>query len=164
MILGSFECRIPNPVIWWCFLPLEIDRQTMEKRSRLPRIFSVVPTYFTGLNALIAGGMFISDPTGEGIGMDRSYLAHSPFTSFLIPGIVLFTVNGLLNVVTGTLVLMRRGPYAWLTMFQGVMLGGWILVQMILVRDFNALHAIMLTIGFALLGCGWWTLRATRPS
>lgn len=136
----------------------------MEKRSRLPRILSVVLTYFTGLNALIAGGLFIGDPTGASIGMDQSYLAHSPFTSFLIPGLVLFTVNGLLNVATGTLVLMRRGPYAWLTIFQGVMLGGWILVQMAMVRDFNPLHAIMLTIGVALLGCGWWTMRATRAA
>jgi hypothetical protein len=47
------------------------------------------------LGAIGGGGLLILSPSGELIGMPLSLLDHSPFTSFLIPGIVLFTFLGL---------------------------------------------------------------------
>jgi len=50
---------------------------------------------FLGLGAIGGGGVLILSPSGELMGMPLSLLDHSPFSSFLIPGIILFTVLGL---------------------------------------------------------------------
>jgi hypothetical protein len=50
---------------------------------------------FLGIGALGGGGVLIISPSGSMIGMPLSLLAHSPFPSFLIPGIILFLVLGI---------------------------------------------------------------------
>ena len=50
---------------------------------------------FIGVGA-VAGGLGLAlDPSGESVGIPLELLAETPFTTFLIPGIVLFAVNGL---------------------------------------------------------------------
>lgn len=51
---------------------------------------------FLGLGAIGGGGVFIISPSGKLFGMPLSMLDKSPFTNFLIPGIILFTVLGLI--------------------------------------------------------------------
>lgn len=50
---------------------------------------------FLGLGAVGGGGVLIISPSGEMIGMPLSMLKNSPFNSFLIPGIILFLVLGI---------------------------------------------------------------------
>ena len=51
---------------------------------------------FLGLGAIGGGGALIISPSGKLLGgLPLSILARSPFTDFLIPGIILFTVLGL---------------------------------------------------------------------
>ncbi len=50
---------------------------------------------FLGLGAIFGGGILSISPTGELIGMPLSMLEKSPFSSFLVPGIILFLVLGL---------------------------------------------------------------------
>jgi len=86
---------------------------------KITRILLITLLLITSINALISGFLFIVDPTGKLIGMTTDYLKASPFTSFLIPGIVLFTVNGIMNLVAGV-ALIKRKPYAsYLTIFTG---------------------------------------------
>lgn len=101
----------------------------------------------TAINALFAGWLFMRDPSGHSIGMHPGLLAHSPFSSFFIPGLVLFSVNGLLAVFTCFMLAWRwnRGPL-WL-IAQGVLLTGWILVQMWMLRQANGLHLVFGLIG-----------------
>lgn len=49
---------------------------------------------FLGLGALGGGGVLAVSPSGQLMGMPLSMLAGSPFHSFLIPGLLLFTVLG----------------------------------------------------------------------
>lgn len=126
----------------------------MTKLFTISRIVAISLLFFTGINALIAGFLFIIDPTGQSIGMSISYLSNSPFNSFLIPGIVLFTINGLMNIVTAILCLKNYKHYSSLISIQGLLLSGWILIQVLLVRDFNILHFSMLMIGFVLIILG----------
>ncbi|MEZ4621512.1 MAG: hypothetical protein R2867_39255 [Caldilineaceae bacterium] len=50
---------------------------------------------FIGIGA-VAGGLGLAlDPSGASLGTPLELLEETPFTTFLIPGIVLFTVNGL---------------------------------------------------------------------
>lgn len=126
----------------------------MSKLFKISRVVAICLLFFTGVNALIAGFLFISDPNGGKIGMTTSYLAHSPFKDFLIPGLTLFIVNGLMNIVVAVLVLKNYRHFPILILIQGVLLSGWIIVQVFLVKDVNALHSSMLAIGFALCICG----------
>ena len=50
---------------------------------------------FLGLGAIGGGGVLIISPGGELIGMPLSLLNHSPFKSFLFPGIILFSILGI---------------------------------------------------------------------
>jgi len=111
--------------------------------------------FFTAINALIAGALFIADPSGKLMGMTIDYLKDAPFSSFLIPGIVLFVVNGVLNISAGILTIRNHAAAARFVMLQGLLLCGWIVVQILMVRDINALHLVMFSIGVVLIGLGW---------
>ncbi len=49
-----------------------------------------------GLGAVFGGIMLVIDPSGELIKMPITLLENSPFNSFLIPGIILLVVLGVL--------------------------------------------------------------------
>lgn len=122
--------------------------------SNFIRIFSIVLLIFTGLNALIAGSLFIYDLSGQKIGMTLDYLKFSPFNSFLIPGIILFLVNGVSNLLTAFITIKRNKYSNEMIVAQGILLAGWILIQVWMVRDLNPLHIIMFSIGAILITCG----------
>ncbi len=127
---------------------------TRTKLFTSSRIVVICLLFFTGINALVAGFLFIIDPSGQSIGMSTSYLSNSPFNNFLIPGITLFIVNGLMNIVTAILCLKNYKHYSSWISIQGLLLSGWILIQVLFVRDFNVLHFSMLMIGFVLIFLG----------
>jgi hypothetical protein len=56
---------------------------------------------FLGLNAAVAGGTFIVAPDGHLIQMPLSNLKNSPFSNFLVPGILLFLFVGLFPLLVG---------------------------------------------------------------
>lgn len=127
----------------------------MKVFTKYLRITAIVLLFLTGINALIAGILFIIDPSGIKMGMSISYLSHSPFQTFLIPGITLFIANGLLSIVAGISTIKKYKHYPILILLQGLILSGWIIVQVILVKDFNILHFIMLAFGILLLVIGF---------
>lgn len=120
------------------------------------KIVVVVLLLFNGIGALYGGYNFITDPSGGKMQIPLSYLEHSPFKDYLIPGIVLFCVNGLLSMLTIAAIILKLSVYPLLVMLQGLLLGGWIVVQMILLQIFFApLHLPFLLIGLVLLVFGY---------
>jgi len=53
---------------------------------------------FQAVSGLMGGTGRVLDPTGASLGLPTDWLAGSPFGSYLIPGIILFTVLGLYPV------------------------------------------------------------------
>jgi len=53
---------------------------------------------FQAVSGLVGGTGRVLDPTGASLGLPTDWLAGSPFGSYLIPGIILFTVLGLYPV------------------------------------------------------------------
>jgi hypothetical protein len=99
------------------------------------------------VNALLAGFSFIKDPGGQGLKVSVEFLRYSPFHDFLVPGVILFCVNGVLNVIAA-ITLICNWKYSWLFVaFQGMMLNGWIVIQVFMLRDFNILHVAFLILG-----------------
>ncbi|MBK9107601.1 MAG: hypothetical protein IPM92_04255 [Saprospiraceae bacterium] len=109
----------------------------------------------TAINAIIAGILFIWNPTGKLLGMNTDYLQYSPFDSYMIPGIILFIVNGVMNVIATIFILRKNRLGSLLAILQGMLLCGWIGIQVLMVKDFNLLHVSMLLIGFIFIigGC-----------
>lgn len=119
--------------------------------KRFIRLSVLILLFLTGINALIAGGLFVLDPTGSKMGMSVDYLKHSPFETFLIPGTVLFFVNGMLNILAAVSVIQQKRYAHRFVCIQGLLLTGWIIVQVMMVKDINPLHIIMFSIGLLLV-------------
>lgn len=122
---------------------------------RALKYFSIALLFIIAINALVAGGLMIVDPSGSTLGLSPQYLETSPFETFLVPGIILFMVNGVMNVIAGIVTIKEKIYYPYLIMFQGMLLSGWIVVQVRMVHDLNSLHIIMFLIGVFLFLCGW---------
>lgn len=107
---------------------------------------------FLGVSALVGGGQFLLDPSGDSIGMPTSALAGSPFADFLVPGLILFAVLGVypLAVAYG---LRGRRRWAWpATVSVGVATVVWIAVQGAIIGFGHWLQWLYLLVGVAILG------------
>src|SRR5207244_608690 len=75
-------------------------RQTAARRgstsARLPGLarLAIVLEILLGIGAVGGGSMFILAPDGHLMGMPLKMLAGTPFHSFLVPGLLLFTFVG----------------------------------------------------------------------
>lgn len=110
---------------------------------RFLRISSIILLLFTGINALVAGLLFVLEPQGSLIGLTTDYIKHSPFNSYLIPGITLLLVIGIGSIFAAVQVIRKRPAHPLWIIAQAINLSGWIAVQIFMVHDFNLLHAIM---------------------
>lgn len=118
------------------------------KTNKTLNAIGIILLIITALNALAAGFSMIVEPSGKDLGMSvESVLKYSPFASFFIPGLVLFNTIGLLSIVTVTAIIRRWKNYEVLTLFQGLIITGWIFFQVIFLREFNWLHATIGSIG-----------------
>lgn len=118
----------------------------------------------TAISALVAGYSLMTDPSGNGLHMNPSHLRYSPFTNYFIPGLILFTVNGLLNCIAVLFIIFRQKQYALAIIFQGCLLLGWIVIQAYLLRELNFLHILFagIAILLILLGTRIWYLTKVR--
>jgi hypothetical protein len=131
---------------------------TLQKLPGIARL-AVVLEILLGLGALFGGGALILAPDGHLLGMPTALLAGSPFQSFLVPGIVLFTLGGLAPLLAAALTL-RRYPFAPIAAVAvGVTLIGWVSVEMVVLAGLGSLAwALYLVLGASIAGIGvaWW--------
>ena len=100
------------------------------------RIIAVILLFFNGASAVFGGLILIIDPSGKTMQLPFEFLDHTPFNDFLIPGIILFTVNGLFHFFTGILGILKKKSFAFLTLLCGACLAGWITIQLIMIKSF----------------------------
>lgn len=124
----------------------------------LLNILAVVLLLINGLGAIYGGTNLVAFPDGSSIGLSLSLLEHSPFENYFVPGIVLLLANGVLSMIAVLAILMGARISALLVVLQGVLLTGWILVQMLLIQTVYFLHVVMGTIGVLLMVIGWLRL------
>lgn len=112
----------------------------------------VLCAFGLGGTALFGGGSLLLDPSGSTLGMPVDWLADTPFDDYTIPGAILFAVLGIgpFVVLAG---IARRARWAWpATLSLGIVLVGWIGIQMLLLETANVLHAIYGGLGAVLVG------------
>jgi hypothetical protein len=107
-----------------------------------------------GIGAVPVGLMMIINPYGP---LPVEMLKGSPFANFLIPGIFLFSVNGVGSLIGATLT-FRRHAYAGLAAIGlGAFLMTWIVVQVwSLGPPIHWLQLLYFGLGAVELGLGWW--------
>lgn len=119
------------------------------------KIITVLLLLINGFGAIYGGLNLIIDPSGDTMQMPLSFLEHTPFDSYLIPGIILLLVNGIFSFVALASMLLKRSKHPLFIIIQGVLLSGWIIVQILMIQIFYApLHLPFLAIGICLIGCG----------
>lgn len=98
------------------------------------RIVAIVTLIFLGLSGVIGAIPLIVNPGDEPWSMPQSLLQYSPFRSYLVPGIILLIANGLFSVWALWLTVSRRPGYGWWVIVQGVVLLGWLIVEVAMLR------------------------------
>lgn len=129
------------------------------KAQHMPDVYRKIAVgllFLVSINALAAGYSFFTDPTGGGLGISTGYLRKSaPFTDYLLPGIVLFAVLGVVSSVIAVWALLRQKNYPFLILFQGSIIVGWIIIQLMMVTTFHILHLIIGVIGLVVMAIGY---------
>ncbi|MGF9698580.1 hypothetical protein [Paenibacillus sp. MABNR03] len=111
---------------------------------------------FLGIGAIVGGGALIIDPSGSLLNMPNSLLEHSPFGNFLLPGIILLLVLGVMPIVIaislivpfhwgigGKLNLYPDRYWAWtFSLYTGFALHIWIMVQVYWIQNVTVIHLI----------------------
>lgn len=111
------------------------------------------------LNALYGGGALILSPDGALLGMNTEWLSGSPFSTFMIPGILLIVSNGIVPAAALAGIITRSDwklaerfnilpDSHWsvsVSLFAGVIAVIWIGIQQLMTRYFILQPVISLT-------------------
>ncbi len=101
---------------------------------------------FVGIGAVFGGLAAILDPQ-EPLGISADFLVNSPFTNFLIPGIILFTIIGLGNIISALTLRFNSQNQGYISFVFGLALVIFIVVQCIMLNSVVSLHVIFFMIG-----------------
>ena len=121
---------------------------------RIARIVSITALVFLGLSALVGAIPMLLLPEGEPLTMPQSLLRHSPFHSYLIPGIILLVANGLLSLWVLWLTVRRHSGYDWWVAAQGCVLLGWLIVEVVMLKLVGWPHYFYGAVAVVLVGAG----------
>lgn len=148
--------------------------QVADALHAAPRVAAAPPRPARGLLAAlclltatsaIAGGLaLVARPDGSLLGMSAQQLAHTPFSSFLLPGLLLLVVIGAGNAFAARQVL-RDTPRADAVAFTaGAALLAWIVAEMVLLRSTHGLQLTYLAIAVATMAEALWRRARGGPS
>jgi hypothetical protein len=100
-------------------------------------VFLAIGAFFGGWELMHPGA------DGSGLGMPAEWIKYSPFGSWFIPGLVLFTVFGVGSAVTVLAAILRHWSAPYLTFAIGVGQMIWITVELIVVQQFHPILAYL---------------------
>lgn len=109
---------------------------------------------FNGFGAVYGGGAMILQPDGNLLQLPAGMLKNSPFSNYLVPGIVLFCAIGLFSLFLLLQFVFRKRYYARMVMANGIVVTGWIIIQVWMIHTFSYLQIIIMITGILLLLLG----------
>lgn len=125
----------------------------MKKNLRALALFLL---FFNGAGAIFGGSALVYDPTGSALQLPVELLENSPFNSYLIPGIILIIMNGLLSILIAILAIRKSNYYPKLVILQGLILTGWLTIQIIMLQVFFApMHLTCYFVGAGMIVTGF---------
>lgn len=125
----------------------------------------IVLQFLLGFGAFVSGGLLVAVPDGTLIHMPLSMLQYSPFSSFLVPGLILTLLLGLYPLAVAyalwqkpawrwpeVLNPFKRMHWSWAaSLSAGVIVLIWILVEMLMLQSVAFLHILYFVWGWALI-------------
>ena len=133
-----------------------------------PGRIAVAGLVLLGVGALAGGIALVASPDGSVMQFDPALLAGSPFSDYLVPGLVLGGLFGIGSLVVAVMGLRRSRLAPFLAFAIGCAQMIWITIELAIIREFSFLHpacfAIGLVIAVASVPWGWPTFRAWRAN
>lgn len=114
----------------------------------------LLPTLlFVGFTAAAGGGLLLADPSGGLLSMPTTLLDDSPFSTYLVPGLLLaFAVAG--SAFVAVFADMARLPWSdRAARGAALVLLGWMVGELVFVGEFVALQLFYVALGGLML---WW--------
>lgn len=106
---------------------------------------------FLSISGLAGGIGMLMDPSGANLSLPDDLLADLPIDTFILPGLYLVLVYGLLSPVIAY-GLWKRSPWAWeATVVLSIILLGWIIGQVILWGSPHIIQITYFVLGLAML-------------
>jgi hypothetical protein len=113
--------------------------------------FLFILVAFLGVTSTVSGILMISKPDGSILNLPPGLLEGTPFSDYLLPGIILTVFVGGVNLLAVYFNLERHpGRYNW-SIAGGLMICGWIVVQVILINTIHWFHFLYFIIGIMTL-------------
>ena len=107
-----------------------------------------------GIGAVVSGALLVIRPDGHYLQLPLDLLKDSPFRNFLIPGMILFLVNGVGNIASAVLCFRIQRIAGFTGMFFGFGLIIWLFVQISLVGGGHWLQYMYFGLGIIQLLLG----------
>lgn len=127
---------------------------TAKKSKGLTKGLGVLQV-FIGLGAVGGGLALVLEPGGANLGIPIEALENSPFSTYLVPGIVLIMVNGVGSLMGAAASFTRHRCAGETAMALGIFLVAWIVLQVYWFAAFHWLHALYLGLGVLEFVLGW---------
>lgn len=102
---------------------------------------------FIGMGSISGAIPMLTIPAGTANGLSGELLNETPFSSYLIPGLVLFIVNGVGSLVASYFSLKLLKPAGILAILFGLFWLIWMAVQVYFMGFINYLQPIFLVTG-----------------
>ncbi len=128
-------------------------------RNWLIALLSIV-----ALTAIPSGALLVLHPDGSGFRMPLTVLAGTPFSDFVIPGLVLGLIVGGSALAALLAILLKRNKARQLALLAGLMQGGWIIIQMILLGILSNLQFLYIGVGAAIVVLAMYWKNEIQPS
>ncbi|WP_400243693.1 hypothetical protein AB3U99_21025 [Niallia sp. JL1B1071] len=114
---------------------------------------------FIGMGAVAAGIGLVFKPDGSTLGMTVKLLEESPFQNFLIPGIILFLINGIGSFFGAILSFKRHALSGIVTIILGTAMIIWISAQVYWIGWINWMQTFFFLLGIIEILLGRITVR-----
>jgi hypothetical protein len=118
------------------------------------KIITALLLLFNAIGALYGGYQLIRNPDGSSMQLSPDLLTHTWFSSYAIPGMILFIGNGLLSLYALAALLFMSKHHGLVIMLQGIILTGWILIQLLLIQTLSYWQLLLGLIGLSLIISG----------
>jgi len=133
--------------------------------SKILRYLLIAVIIFLGISGIFGGISLIIDPSGSNLQLSTAFLESTPFTSFLIPGIILLIFLGVFPCITAYGLISRRKlrvanrvniykrkHWAWTySLYCGIMLVLWIDIQVMMLGGGYILQSIYAILGVTII-------------
>lgn len=140
------------------------DLENMSDKKPFTCKILILLQVLLGIGAVFGGSVLVIDPSGGLIRMPIALLENSPFNNFLIPGIILLGIMGILPLITSFALLTKwdwetanlanlfpEMHWSWTySLYIGFALIIWITMEVFFIQAMAAIHVFYIFLGLAI--------------